>query len=88
MFELLREPPAALSKAALSKVLTAFIRRNQLEVFDTETHTQYIELYAPVMKQLTGLEEDRFYLTKNNVQQREWWEFVTYVYERWISRNQ
>ena len=87
MFELLGEPPAALSKVGLAKVLTAFLRRHQLEVFDTETHTRYIELYVPVMKQLTGLEEDRFYLTKNNVHQREWWEFVTCVYERWISRN-
>ncbi len=88
MFALLQEQPAALSKAQLSKVLQAFLRRHKLEVFDTESHTRYIELYAPITKQLTGLREDRFYLFKNNVQQRDWWEFVTYVYERWVSQSQ
>ena len=80
LFTLLDEPIRQLSKAQLARILDKFVRLNNFEI--TENNIRYIDCTSNIMYELTGLTE-LYILYRGNVQENEWWDFVTIIYKKW-----
>ena len=86
MFALLGEQPAPLSKAALGRLIFAYLKRTGVKI--TEGETSYIQMNID-LQELSGMDDDRVYLFVDGVRivyangEDALQDFETKIYKKW-----
>lgn len=80
-YELLEFQPQQLSKAQLSRCLVEFLREKHFDICLPEE--RYIDMTGQTMKELTGLDNDKYILFENGNSIYGWWDLLEHIYLRW-----
>ena len=80
-YEILECQPCQLSIAQLSRCLLEFFREKQVDIRLPEEH--YISTTHNSIKELTGIDDEKYVLQLEGNSINDWWDLVMKVYKRW-----